>query len=83
SRAGKDATTIFIIPCIIPLVPGTQMFYTMYYIIKYNFEESLGYGIEALFCAGAIAIALVFTATITRIFMMFLRKIISKVKGQK
>jgi uncharacterized membrane protein YjjP (DUF1212 family) len=68
SRAGKDATTVFIIPAIIPLVPGSQMFQTMLSVINYEISNATTNGMAALFIAGAIALALVAVASVTRLF---------------
>jgi uncharacterized membrane protein YjjB (DUF3815 family) len=73
SRAGKDATTIFIIPCIIPLVPGVLMYQTTYELIMFNFNAALSNGIYAIISAGSIALALVFSATITRVCNMIIQ----------
>jgi uncharacterized membrane protein YjjB (DUF3815 family) len=69
SRAGKDAATLFIIPGIIPLVPGTGMYTAMAYAMQNNFDKSTFAAAQALFIAGGIAVALVIVASFTRIFM--------------
>lgn len=82
SRAGKEATTIFIIPCILPLVPGAPMYEMMLSLIKYDLDKAFNNGLITIFCAGSIAIALVLTATITRAFMLLLNKIIGAIKSR-
>lgn len=70
SRAGKEATTLFIIPGIIPLVPGAPLYYTMRSLLDNDFESAASLGTEALFMAGSIAIALLLVASLTRILMV-------------
>ena len=69
SRAGKEATILFIIPGIIPLVPGAPLYYTMRSLLDNDFVAAARLGTEALFMAGSIAIALLLVASITRILM--------------
>lgn len=78
SRAGREATTIFIIPCIIPLVPGATLYETMYYVISQDFGIALNKAMESFFMAGAIAVGIIFTATLTRIINLLINKIIEK-----
>lgn len=67
SKAGKEATTIFIIPGIIPLVPGAPLYFTMRAILASDFEAAAKFGTQALFMAGSIAIALLLIASLTRL----------------
>lgn len=67
SRAGKEATTLFIIPGIIPLVPGAPLYYTMRAVLENDFELAARLGAEALFMAGSIAIALLLVTSAVRL----------------
>ena len=69
SRAGKDATTVFIIPGIIPFVPGVLLYETMSSMLVGNYIESVSFGTQALIIAGCIALALVLIATFARLFL--------------
>jgi uncharacterized membrane protein YjjP (DUF1212 family) len=69
SRAGRDATTLFIIPGIIPLVPGTGMYTTMAYIMQSDFDKAATTGAATFFMAGGIAVAIVIVASLCRIIM--------------
>ena len=73
SRAGKEPTALFIVPGIIPLVPGAPLYYTMRGLLDNDFEVAAKLGTEALFMAGSIAIALLLVASITRILMVIIR----------
>jgi uncharacterized membrane protein YjjB (DUF3815 family) len=69
SRAGKEATTLFIIPGIIPLVPGAPLYYTMREILDNDFSSAASMGVQVLFMAGSIAIAILLSASITRLMV--------------
>jgi uncharacterized membrane protein YjjP (DUF1212 family) len=75
SRAGKDATTLFIIPGIIPLVPGTGMYATMLYMLQSDFANTATMGARTLLIAGCIAVALITIASLTRISAAAHRKL--------
>jgi uncharacterized membrane protein YjjP (DUF1212 family) len=75
SRAGKDATTLFIIPGIIPLVPGTGMYATMLYMLQSDFTNSVETGVRTLLIAGCIAVGLITVASLTRISAAAVRKL--------
>jgi uncharacterized membrane protein YjjP (DUF1212 family) len=66
SRAGKDAATLFIIPGIIPLVPGTGMYATMLYLLQNDFANAAETGVRTLLVAGCIAVGLITVASLTR-----------------
>jgi uncharacterized membrane protein YjjP (DUF1212 family) len=83
SRAGKDATTLFIIPGIIPLVPGTGMYATMVYALQSDFANAVSTGARTLIIAGGIAVALVIVSSLTRIFMASQRKIAELVRERR
>lgn len=69
SRAGKEATTLFIIPGIIPLVPGAPLYYTMREILDGDFSSAASMGAQVLFMAGSIAIAILMSASVTRLLV--------------
>jgi uncharacterized membrane protein YjjP (DUF1212 family) len=69
SRAGKDATTIFIIPGIIPFVPGKPLYDTMSQMLMSEYTDAVSTGTQALIIAGCIAIALVLIATFSRLIL--------------
>ena len=74
SRAGKDATTLFIIPGIIPFVPGSLLYKTMNSIMEADYEKAASIGTQALLIAGSIAVALVVVATLTRLLVMIINR---------
>jgi len=68
ARIYKNPVTIFIICAIIPLVPGGGMYYATLEAVKGNLSVALTKGAETLFSAGAIAVGIVFVASISAIF---------------
>ncbi|WP_298836610.1 threonine/serine exporter family protein [Clostridium sp.] len=68
ARLYKNPVTMFVICAIIPLVPGGGMYYATLEAVKGNFTLALTKGAETLFSAGAIAVGIVFVASISTIF---------------
>jgi uncharacterized membrane protein YjjP (DUF1212 family) len=81
SRAGKDATTLFIIPGIIPLVPGTGMYKTMSFILDNDFNNAIATGSETLLFAGGLAVAIGVIASFAKIFTAAVREIKGRSKN--
>lgn len=76
ARVKKAPVTVFVICALIPLVPGSGMYYTMFESIKGNIETSLGLGIETISNAGALAIGVLLTSSISRLIGHSRRQII-------
>ena len=55
ARKLKMPATIFLIPGLVPLVPGAGMYYTMYYLIQQQYDSFQNKAIETLFLAGSLA----------------------------
>ena len=77
SRTLKEASTIFTIPGIMPLVPGSGMYYTMLALINGDYTSAAAQGSETLFMAGAIALALLVIGSIIKIIISLKRKMYS------
>lgn len=75
SRLLKEAATIFIIPGIIPLVPGAGMYFTMIEIINGQYAKAASIGGETFFIAGAIAMSLLLIGSVTRVLHAVRRKL--------
>ncbi|WP_039764423.1 MULTISPECIES: threonine/serine exporter family protein [unclassified Caldicellulosiruptor] len=71
ARLLKNPVPIFLIPGIIPLVPGAGMYNTMTALIKNNFDTAIKTGIQTLLIAGSIAIALMLVTSFNWIFKVF------------
>lgn len=67
SKVCKEAATIFVIPGVLPLVPGAGTYYTMLAVIEGNLDQAAAKGIETLAMAGAIALGLLVMGTVMQI----------------
>ena len=67
SKVCKEAATIFVIPGVLPLVPGAGTYYTMLAVIEGNLDQAASKGIETLAMAGAIALGLLVMGTVMQI----------------
>lgn len=70
SRGFKEAATIFIIPGILPLVPGAGMYHTMIAILDGNLQETATLGTETLLMAGSISVALLVVASVIKVCVL-------------
>lgn len=68
SRICKEAATIFVIPGVLPLVPGAGTYYTMLAIVEGNLDNAAETGIQTLAMAGSIALGLLVIGTVIQIF---------------
>ena len=67
ARILKTPVTSILISGLIPLVPGSGIYYTMYYILEKNMEEAVFKGSETLFIAVALSFGIVFVSSLVRI----------------
>jgi len=67
----KCPITIFLVPGIFPLLPGTSVYYTAYHLVTENLSEAAHNGLEALKLAFAIVIAIVFVFSVPRELFQF------------
>lgn len=67
ARILKTPATTFVICSIIPLVPGSGMYYSMYEIIKGNASKALNLSLETLSIAGAVALGILFATSMIKI----------------
>ena len=77
ARICKTASTIFIIPGILCLVPGSKIFNTMDALLKDDFNMAVEIGTETLLMAGAIAVGLLTIGAILRVIRRMIRKTIN------
>lgn len=66
ARLKKEPATLFIIPGIIPLVPGAGMYYTMINIVENKLSDAAKIGTETLLIALSIAIGLILATSISK-----------------
>ena len=82
SRIRKDASTLFILPGIIPFVPGNTLYQAMEKVLNGDLNAAATFGTEAFIISGSIALALVSVASVRRLVTALLRKI-KTIKAQK
>lgn len=70
SKGFKEAATIFVIPGILPLVPGAGMYDTMRAALASNFSETAAVGTETILMASSIAGGLLIVASLFKIFYL-------------
>lgn len=68
ARVMKMPSTVFIIPGIIPLVPGYGLYRTMLLMTLNEFDSSIRTGAATFLAAGAMAVAIALTNFIARSF---------------
>lgn len=76
ARILKQPVTVFIIAAMIPLVPGSGMYYTTFEAVQGNINGAVNYGLKTLYDAGTIAVGIILVSTIARILKR--KNIISK-----
>lgn len=79
SRVLKNPVTLFLICALIPLAPGSGMYYTILAIVQGNVMDSLTKGIETLSIAGLIALGIILVSTLSRL----IQRIISMRKQKR
>lgn len=73
SRKRKAPVTLFLISAIICFVPGGLMYHTMAEIIQGNMEKSVSLGMEALASAGALALGIMITSSLFKVYIFVKR----------
>ena len=66
---------VFIIPGILPLVPGAGMYYTMRELINSNYDKAAATAQTTFFIAGAIALALLMMGSFIKVITSIIHKI--------
>lgn len=80
ARKLKAPVLVFLVCGIIPLVPGSGMYYTMLEAIKGNIDLSLSLGANTLILAGSLATGIVLMSSITKLFYSLKKLIMVKIK---
>ena len=74
ARIRKTPSTIFFVSSIIPLIPGSSLFYTMYNAVSGEAELFAAHGINTLLCACGIAAGTAFVYAVFIIFTNFSKR---------
>ncbi len=67
ARVLKTPAATFITTSLIPLIPGSSLYYTMAYAFGENFENFLKKGVYTLELAAALALGIIVSTTLARI----------------
>ena len=73
ARVEKTPTTTFLVPCVIPLIPGSALYYTMNYALKEQWDLFLQKAFYTLELALALALGIIAVTTVTRLLTLLLR----------
>lgn len=66
ARKLKHPAISFVIPGIIPLVPGLGLYNTMLYLVQNDFDNAMSTGATTLFVSGAIALGVLVVSSFFR-----------------
>jgi uncharacterized membrane protein YjjB (DUF3815 family) len=66
ARYYKKPATVYIIPGIVPLVPGAGMYYTMLALVEKDFLMAANTGTETLFIAASISVGIIISTTLSK-----------------
>lgn len=69
----KNPVTVYLVPGLLPMVPGGGMFYTMRAAVQGNLQEAISVGFSTLSAAGAIALAIALTSSVSRLVISIIR----------
>ncbi|WP_432403121.1 threonine/serine exporter family protein [Wukongibacter sp. M2B1] len=67
ARIDKKPVTTFVIPGIVPLVPGYIIYLSMVELINQEFYEAARLGTEAVFNSGAISVGIILVTSVAKI----------------
>ena len=70
----KNPVTVYLIPGLLPLVPGSGMFQTMRAAVTGDLDTTLHLALTTLTSAGATALAVAIIASIARLLAIFIKK---------
>ena len=78
ARKLKYPAISFVIPGILPLVPGAGLYNTMYLLVQKNYVLAVSTGTETLLKSGGIAIGILIITSFTKTYYILLAKIKAK-----
>lgn len=81
ARWRKTPTTTFLVPSIIPLIPGSALYYTMNYALNKQWTVFLQQAFYTLQLALALAVGIISVTTVVRLIAVTVRKIKKAEKG--
>lgn len=66
ARKLKQPAIIFVIPGVIPLVPGLGMYNTMLYLVQRDYSNAVAKGADVLFVGGAISLGILVVTSLVK-----------------
>jgi len=63
----KTPTTTFITTSLVPLIPGSSLYYTMVYAFESDAENFIKKGLDTLLLASALALGIIVATTVMRL----------------
>lgn len=78
ARVMKTPTTTFLVPSLIPLIPGGALYYTMNYALNEQWPAFAAKAIYTLELALALALGIIAVTTVTRMVMVLTKKLRGK-----
>lgn len=66
ARKLKQPAIVFVIPGVIPLVPGLGMYNTMLYLIQNDYNNAIAKGADVLFVGGAISLGILVVTSLVK-----------------
>jgi uncharacterized membrane protein YjjB (DUF3815 family) len=74
ARIFRAPAAIFLLPCVVPLVPGRGLYYTMSTLISENYNAMVAYGKATLLTGLGIASGMIVASAVWAMVMHFLAK---------
>lgn len=78
ARKMKYPAIIFVIPGILPLIPGLGLYNTMLYLVEGNYTNAVSAGADALFVSASIAVGVLLITSLVRTYYIIRGKLHSK-----
>ena len=75
ARIIKTPTTTFLVPSLIPLIPGGSLYYTMNYALNEQWNAFAAKAIYTLELALSLALGIIAVTTFTRMLMVIIKKL--------
>lgn len=79
ARVLKSPATVFTAPCLIPMMPGASLYYTMAYALGEDMDGFLTRGIATLQIATALAVGIIVATVVMRLTL----KVLPHLKGKR
>jgi uncharacterized membrane protein YjjB (DUF3815 family) len=73
ARVIKTPTTTFLVPSLIPLIPGGSLYYTMNYALNEQWSSFISKAFYTLELAASLALGIIAVTTLTRLIMVAIR----------